>query len=239
MVASTVMKGWPVARPDTMSRESSADGPRDSRRALVVVPGEDLGVSEGHEAGHGVLVVDGRLKSTKQGRMNKKGNTVTVEPLHPTYMPRPGDLVIGHIEGCTNNIWFVDIDAPFNSILPMSLGPAKVEFGGTRKVLDIGDSILCRVQEVEETHQSVVTMKGLGLRKIKSGALDDVDPHLLGRLIGKGGKFLKDLKLESECRIVVAENGRLWIDGEIDGIFKVRNALKELSHEARQVGGVN
>ena len=84
------MKGWPVARPDTMSRESSADGPRDSRRALVVVPGEDLGVSEGHEAGHGVLVVDGRLKSTKQGRMNKKGNTVTVEPLHTTYMPRPG-----------------------------------------------------------------------------------------------------------------------------------------------------
>tara|TARA_B100000700_G_scaffold278893_1_gene327395 strand:+ start:25 stop:540 length:516 start_codon:yes stop_codon:yes gene_type:complete len=171
--------------------------------------------------------------------MNTKGSTVSVEPLHTTYMPRPGDLVIGHIEGCTNNIWFVDIGAPFNSILPMSLGPAKVEFGGTRKVLDIGDSILCRVQEVEETHQSVVTMKGLGLRKIKSGALDDVDPHLLGRLIGKGGNFLRDLKLESECRIVVAENGRLWIDGDLDGIFKVRNSLKELSHEARQVGGVN
>lgn len=239
MVASTVMKGCPVARLDTMSRESSADGPRDSRRALVVVPGEDLGVSEGYEAGHGVLVVDGRLKSTKQGRMNTKGSTVSVEPLHTTYMPRPGDLVIGHIEGCTNNIWFVDIGAPFNSILPMSLGPAKVEFGGTRKILDIGDSILCRVQEVEETHQSVVTMKGLGLRKIRSGALDDVDPHLLGRLIGKGGNFLRDLKLESECRIVVAENGRLWIDGGLDGIFKVRNCLKEISLEARQVGGVN
>ncbi|MEC7744200.1 MAG: KH domain-containing protein [Candidatus Thermoplasmatota archaeon] len=222
-----------------MSRESDADGPRDSRRDLVVVPGEDLGVSEGYEAGHGVLVVDGRLKSTKQGRMNTKGSTVSVEPLHTTYMPRPGDLVIGHIEGCTNNIWFVDIGAPFNSILPMSLGPAKVEFGGTRKVLDIGDSILCRVQEVEETHQSVVTMKGLGLRKIRSGALDDVDPHLLGRLIGKGGNFLRDLKLESECRIVVAENGRLWIDGGLEGILKVRKSLKELSHEARQVGGVN
>ena len=233
------MKGWPVARPDTMSGESNADGPRDSRRDLVVVPGEDLGVSEGYEAGHGVLVVDGRLKSTKQGRMNTKGSTVSVEPLHTTYMPRPGDLVIGHIEGCTNNIWFVDIGAPFNSILPMSLGPAKVEFGGTRKVLDIGDSILCRVQEVEETHQSVVTMKGLGLRKIRSGALDDVDPHLLGRLIGKGGNFLRDLKLESECRIVVAENGRLWIDGGLEGILKVRKSLKELSHEARQVGGVN
>ena len=41
----------------------------------------------------------------------------------------------------------------------MSLGPGKVDFGGTRSVMDIGDAILCRVQEVEETHSSVVTMK--------------------------------------------------------------------------------
>ena len=46
-------------------------------------------------------------------------------------------------------------------------------------------------------------------------------------------------KDESVCWIVVAEYGRLWIDGELDGILKVRNKLKELSHDARQIGGVN
>lgn len=236
MLTSTVMNSRPVGQLDNMSNESNADGPRDSRRSPVVVPGEDLGPSEGVEAGHGVLVVGDRVKSTKQGRMNRKGNTISVSPLHTKYMPRPGDLVIGHIEGCTNNIWFVDIGAPFNSILPMSLGPAKVEFGGTRKVLDIGDSILCRVQEVEETHQSVVTMKGMGLRKIRSGALDELDPHLLGHLIGKGGSFLRAMKMETDCRIVVTDNGRLWIDGDLENILEVRKRIENISSEARIVG---
>ena len=155
-------------------------------------------------------------------------------------MPRPGDLVIGYIEGCTNNIWFVDIGAPFNAILPMSLGPSKADFGGTRSVIDIGEAILCRVQEVEETHSSVVTMKGMGLRKIRSGAVENIDPHLLGRLIGKQGKALRQLKEESECRVIVGDNGRLWIDGDFNGTLEVRNRLRSLTAEAKAVtlGGV-
>ena len=196
---------------------------------MLVVPGEDLGDSDGMEAGHGVLPISGRLRAVKQGRVRNKGSTISVEPVHTRYIPRPSDLVIGYIEGCTNNIWFVELGAPFNAILPMSLGPGKVEFGGTRSIMDIGDAILCRVQEVEETHSSVVTMKGMGLRKIRSGVVEEIDPHLLGRLIGKGGESLRRLKEETECRIVVADNGRMWIDGELDGILAVRNRLSQIS----------
>ena len=196
---------------------------------MLVVPGEDLGDSDGMEAGHGVLPISGRLRAVKQGRVRNQGSTISVEPVHTRYIPRPSDLVIGYIEGCTNNIWFVELGAPFNAILPMSLGPGKVEFGGTRSIMDIGDAILCRVQEVEETHSSVVTMKGMGLRKIRSGVVEEIDPHLLGRLIGRGGESLRRLKEETECRIVVADNGRMWIDGELDGILAVRNRLSQIS----------
>ena len=196
---------------------------------MLVVPGEDLGDSDGMEAGQGVLPISGRLRAVKQGRVRNQGSTISVEPVHTRYIPRPSDLVIGYIEGCTNNIWFVELGAPFNAILPMSLGPGKVEFGGTRSIMDIGDAILCRVQEVEETHSSVVTMKGMGLRKIRSGVVEEIDPHLLGRLIGKGGESLRRLKEETECRIVVADNGRMWIDGELDGILAVRNRLSQIS----------
>lgn len=213
-----------------MSKKKNAGGPRGNGRAqLLVVPGEDLGDSDGMEAGHGVLPISGRLRAVKQGRVRNKGSTISVEPVHTRYIPRPSDLVIGYIEGCTNNIWFVELGAPFNAILPMSLGPGKVEFGGTRSIMDIGDAILCRVQEVEETHSSVVTMKGMGLRKIRSGVVEEIDPHLLGRLIGKGGESLRRLKEETECRIVVADNGRMWIDGELDGILAVRNRLSQIS----------
>ena len=213
-----------------MSKKKNAGGPRGNGRAqLLVVPGEDLGDSDGMEAGHGVLPISGRLRAVKQGRVRNQGSTISVEPVHTRYIPRPSDLVIGYIEGCTNNIWFVEFGAPFNAILPMSLGPGKVEFGGTRSIMDIGDAILCRVQEVEETHSSVVTMKGMGLRKIRSGVVEEIDPHLLGRLIGKGGESLRRLKEETECRIVVADNGRMWIDGELDGILAVRNRLSQIS----------
>ena len=72
-------------------------------------------------------------------------------------------------------------------------------------------------------------MKGMGLRKIRSGVVEEIDPHLLGRLIGKGGESLRRLKEETECRIVVADNGRMWIDGELDGILSVRHRLQQIS----------
>ena len=224
------MNSRPVARPDNMSSKSDAGSPRGNGRAQsLVVPGEEIGKSEGVEAGHGVIATDGRLIAIKQGRLREKGKTLSVEPTHSRYIPRPSDLVIGYIEGCTNNIWFVELGAPFNAILPMSLGPGKVEFGGTRSVMDIGDAILCRVQEVEETHSSVVTMKGMGLRKIRSGVIEEIYPHLLGRLIGRGGDSLRKLKEETGCRIVVADNGRMWIDGDLNGILKVRSRLNSIS----------
>ena len=122
----------------------------------------------------------------------------------------------------------------------MSLGPTKASFGSTRQVIDIGEAILCRVQEVEETHSSVVTMKGMGLRKIRSGSIDDVDPHLIIQLLENNQEHLKNMKEDSDCRIITADNGRIWIDGEVEGIITVRNSLNSLSNNSRllEQGGV-
>jgi exosome complex RNA-binding protein Rrp4 len=99
---------------------------------------------------------------------------------------------------------------------------------------------LCRVQEVEETHSSVVTMKGMGLRKIRSGSIDDVDPHLIIQLLENNQEHLKNMKEDSDCRIITADNGRIWIDGEVEGIITVRNSLNSLSNNSRllEQGGV-
>ncbi|MDC1419166.1 hypothetical protein N8653_00395 [Euryarchaeota archaeon] len=220
-----------------MSGKNNAGGPQDSQ---IVVPGENLGLSEEFEAGHGVIIRNDNLMATKNGKLKINGKIISIEPLHSQYVPRPSDLVIGFVEGCTNNIWFIDIGAPFNAILPMSLGPSKASFGSTRQVLDIGEAILCRIQEVEETHSSVVTMKGMGLRKIRSGSIDDIDPHLIVELSRDGNNSLRNMKEANDCRIITADNGRIWIDGEIDGIISVRNDLNEISINSRLLkeGGV-
>ena len=44
----------------------------------------------------------------------------------------------------------------------MSLAPWKVEFGAAREQMDVGDVMLARVQEVDESHSVVLPMKGVG-----------------------------------------------------------------------------
>ena len=93
------MNSGPVARPDNMTKKNGAAGPRGNIRGQnLVVPGEDLGDSKDFEAGHGVIAISGRLKAVKQGRLMEKGGSISVNPLHTRYIPRPGDLVIGYIE---------------------------------------------------------------------------------------------------------------------------------------------
>ena len=42
--------------------------------------------------------------------------------------------------------------------------------------------------------------------------------------------------MQTDCGIVVADNGRLWIDGELENILEVRKKINSISSEARMIG---
>ena len=86
-------------------------------------------------------------------------------------MPRSGDLIVAVVAEVRNNLWFMNINGPFQGLLPMSLAPWKVEFGAARQHMGIGDVVLARVQEVDECHNVVLTMKGVGLRRLNQEPL--------------------------------------------------------------------
>ncbi|MEC8927510.1 MAG: KH domain-containing protein, partial [Candidatus Thermoplasmatota archaeon] len=180
--------------------------------------------------------INGEFVAMRMGTLRENGKTISIDPLSSRYVPRAGDLVVGLVEGMTNNIWFLDIGASFNAILPMSLAPWKVEFGAVREHLNVGEAVLCRVQEVDETHSAVATMKGMGLRKLKSGLLEEIPPHIIPQVIGKGGSMLQSLKDLGDCRLVVGQNGRVWIDGEHDGMRNLRAALQLIRDTAHLPG---
>ncbi|MEE2758587.1 MAG: hypothetical protein VYA86_01250 [Candidatus Thermoplasmatota archaeon] len=216
--------------------EDSTPGEHDSGAVRLVHPGERIGAHDGAEAGHGIRRINGELVAMRMGTLREDGKTVSIEPLSSRYVPRAGDLVVGYVEGMTNNIWFLDIGASFNAILPMSLAPWKVEFGAVREHLDVGDAVLCRVQEVDETHSAVATMKGMGLRKLKSGLLEEIPPHIIPQVIGKGGAMLQSLKSLGQSRMVIGQNGRVWLDGEHDGMRSIRAALEVIRKTAHVPG---
>ena len=201
-------------------------GVLDGAELRLVTPGEAIGASSGARAGSGVIIQNEKLIETKVGWVNEKNGVTSINPIYSAYMPRSGDLVIGIVESVRNNLWFAEVNGPFNGLLPMSLAPWKVEFGAAREQMDIGDIMLARIQEVDEAHNIVLTMKGVGLRKLKEGVMEEIPINTIAHLRGENNSLLNKLKDASDCRIIVAENGRVWIDGDGNGISFVRSIIE-------------
>ncbi|MFL2967636.1 MAG: hypothetical protein ACJZ6A_00640 [Candidatus Poseidoniaceae archaeon] len=219
--------GWRVAR----NGDKEMSGANEGAELRLVTPGEAIGASSGARAGTGTLIMGDKLIATRVGWAKENNGVTSVDPIHAAYMPRSGDLVIGVVESVRNNLWFADVNGPFNGLLPMSLAPWKVEFGAAREQMDIGDVMLARVQEVDEAHNIVLTMKGVGLRRLKEGIMSEISMNHISRLRGDADSTLRQLKEASDCRIIVAENGRVWVDGETDGIAFMRTVLDLVRNE--------
>jgi exosome complex component RRP4 len=121
------------------------------------------------------------------------------------------------------------INGSFQGLLPMSLAPWKVEFGAARQHMDVGDVVLARVQEVDECHNVVLTMKGVGLRRLNQGAVETLPVQHIDRIRGDNNENLQRLREACDCRIMVGENGRVWIDGSLAGIRWARKAVHALA----------
>ena len=76
-----------------------------------------------------------------------------------------------------------------------------------------------------------LTMKGVGLRRLKEGIMSDVSMNHISRLRGENDTTLRQLKEVSDCRVIVAENGRVWVDGDSDGIAFMRTVLELVRNE--------
>ena len=191
----------------------------------LVTPGMTIGSLTGMRVGSGAIVHNDEIIATKLGWVRENNGTISVDPINSPYIPRSGDLVIGNVAEVRNNLWFMDINGSFQGLLPMSLAPWKVEYGQARQHMDVGDSSLARVQEVDECHNVVLTMKGVGLRRLTQGSLHSVPINHLDRLRGEGNATLQRLRDACDCRIIVGENGKVWVDGDAEGTAWARQAF--------------
>ena len=82
------------------------------------------------------------------------------------------------------------------------------------------DVIIARV-EVDESHSVVLTMKGVGLGNWR-GCVESIGVQLLDKF-RTNNEHVRNVASISDTRIVVGENGRIWIDGEPEGIQSVRD----------------
>ena len=56
------------------------------------------------------------------------------------------------------------------------------------------------------------------------------------RVIGKKGSMISLIKSYTKCRMFVGQNGRIWIDGDVDDIFNAIRVIKRIEEEAQVMG---
>ncbi|MCX6657180.1 MAG: exosome complex RNA-binding protein Rrp4 [Euryarchaeota archaeon] len=209
----------------------------DSRESVreVVVPGELLAISS-KKAGIGTYSEGGKIFASQLGIKTVRPDSISVVPLAGQYIPVTGDLVVGKIVDVGASNWLVDINSPYPSPLHVNEVPWRVEFGETRKFMTVGDIVLLMIVGVDETKRIRVSMQEHGLRKLTGGMVIEVSPSKVPRVIGKNGSMIQMLKNMTSCRIYVGQNGRIWIDGELDNIVRAVQAIRMIEDEAHSQG---
>ena len=209
----------------------------DSRENVreIVVPGDLLSES-GLKAGPGTYVESGHIYAAQLGIKTTRSDVVGVIPLSGQYIPIRGDMVIGKIVDMGASNWYVDINAAHQSSLHVNEVPWRVEFGETGKFMTVGDLVSLKIVGVDELGKVQISMKEHGLRKLAGGVVIEVAPSKIPRVIGRSGSMIQMLKNATSCRIYVGQNGRIWVDGDLDSMLKAIDAIKLIEAEAHSTG---
>jgi len=198
----------------------------------LVLPGDLLDPGR-LKAGAGTYVQDGKVYAAMLGIKSVKSNFVNVIPLGGRYIPAPGDTVIGKVIDIGPSNWLIDINSPYPAPLHVNEVPWRVDFGDTARFMNVGDTLLCKVLMVDETKRVQVTMKEQGLRKLQGGQVLEISYSKVPRVIGKGGSIIQLIKGMTNTRIFVGQNGRIWLDGEIENILFAIRAIRMIEENAQ------
>lgn len=205
----------------------------------IVIPSQFLGDIKTMKAGRGTFIENGKIYSEILGVISRNGKFINVIPIKGRYIPNEKDFIIGIILEAMPSSWLVDINAAYPALLHVNEVPWDIEFGETEKYLKTGDAVMAKVLQVDQENYIQITLNDRNLYKIKGGHILDVEPSKVPRIIGKKGSMISILKKYSKCRIFVGQNGRIWIDGDEEGIKKTIEAIDLIEEEALTYGLTN
>ena len=182
----------------------------------IVVPGDILAEGMDYLPSYGSQREGEQIIAMQVGLASVNGRVIKIIPLSGRYVPRKDDTVIGYVTDSTYSSWFVDVGYAYDGSL--SLKEATNEFiergASLSNFFRAGDIILTKITNVTKEKSIDLTMKGPGLRKLKTGKIIEITPSKVPRVVGKQGSMISMIKEQTGCSIFAGQNGRIWLRGE-------------------------
>ncbi|NMB66680.1 RNA-binding protein [Candidatus Woesearchaeota archaeon] len=205
-------------------------------KRIIAIPGETLFEGEEYIPGEGTEKRKEKIIALRYGLVENNKNLIRVIPVSGVYIPRSGNVVIGKVENVTMNGWVIDITTPEGAFLSLMEVPRYVNKDDLRGVLDIGDIVAVKIYSVNSRGIDLTTkLKGLG--KLDKGIIMQINPNKVPRVIGKEGSMISLIKEETKCKIIVGQNGLIWINGDkIEDELYAKKAILYVTENAAMSG---
>jgi exosome complex component RRP4 len=135
--------------------------------------------------------------------------------------------------------WRVDTNCAYSAMLNMKEATSEFIQKGAdlTQYYDIGDWVMTKIINVTTQKLIDLTMKGPGLRKLGEGRVVKVTASKVPRIIGKKGSMVSMIKNATGCRILVGQNGIVWISGEDPSKELIAvNVIEKIEKESHTTG---
>ncbi len=204
----------------------------------IAVPGEKLAEGMDNLPGTGTYRDGDNILAGRLGLTYIDGRTIKLIPLSGKYTPKRNDTIICRVIDINFNGWRVDTNSAYSAMLSIKdATSAYIQKGADlTQYYNLGEYIVAKVVNVTSQKLIDVTMKEPGLHKLKGGRIIEVSCHKVPRIIGKQGSMVSMIKNATGCRITVAQNGLVWIQGEPDKELLVENTIRKIEKESHLSG---
>ncbi|MBW2965059.1 exosome complex protein Rrp4 [Candidatus Woesearchaeota archaeon] len=205
----------------------------------VVIPGEELANGMDFLPSFGTYREGDKILASRLGLAIIEGKVIKLVPLSGVYHPKRGDTIIGQVIEILLSGWRVNTNSAYSAVL--NLKDATAEFiargADLTKYFAIGDYVMAKITNVTSQNLVDLTMKGPGLRKLKGGRIVTVNANKVPRIIGKQGSMVSMIKQYTNTRILVGQNGIVWIAGEDPAMeLLAQETIKKIEREAHIPG---
>lgn len=204
----------------------------------IVVPGEVLARGMDYLPGNGTYREGDNIHAGLMGLVNIDGRALKLIPLSGRYLPKRGDVVIGKVIDIMLSSWRIDIGSAYSAVLGVKDGTSDFVMKGAdlTRYFNIDEFLVSKITNVTSQMLVDLTMRGPGLRKLFGGRIVEVGTHKVPRIIGKQGSMVSMIKLATECKIIVGQNGLVWIQGEPDAEFLAVETIRKIEAESHTAG---